>query len=93
MWEIEGNQRILLASIHHSMTDAWSVAVLQNELSSAYAATKAGGTPAWAPLPVQVSSSTSLAQLCQVVGFECPSPAITLKSRLPLSHHTWRLSV
>ena len=54
MWGIDSEQHMLLASMHHSITDGWSAAVLQNDLATAYAAAQAGSQPAWDPLPVQL---------------------------------------
>lgn len=47
---------VLLANMHHAITDGWSAAVLQRELALAYAAVTSSTAPAWAPLPVQVPS-------------------------------------
>ena len=44
---------LLLASMHHCITDGWSAALLQRELQAAAAALLAGSTPSWPPLPVQ----------------------------------------
>ena len=54
MWEIHSEQRVLLVSMHHAITDGWSATVLQNDLATAYAAAQAGSQPAWDPLPVQL---------------------------------------
>ena len=45
---------VLLCSMHHAITDGWSAALLQQELSAAYTAVVQGAVPAWEPLPVQV---------------------------------------
>ena len=54
IWTLSPKQHILLASLHHSITDGVSVAVLQQELAVAYAAAARGVKPVWQPLPVQV---------------------------------------
>ena len=45
---------VLLANMHHAITDGWSAALMQRELTEAYAAVVNGQAPAWAPLPIQV---------------------------------------
>lgn len=45
--------RALLISIHHIAADGWSMGVLVNELTAAYAARVAGGAPPFAPLATQ----------------------------------------
>ena len=57
VWTLNAGQRILLANLHHSITDGGSVAVMQRELADAYAALLEGGKVTWAPLPVQVRSA------------------------------------
>jgi NRPS condensation-like uncharacterized protein len=54
VWQVGKQQHILLASLHHAITDGWSVPILQRELSQAYAAVLNGTQPLWQPLPVQV---------------------------------------
>ncbi|MEV6771989.1 amino acid adenylation domain-containing protein [Nocardia sp. NPDC051030] len=44
---------IVLVTTHRMATDVWSLGVLGDELSTAYAAFAAGRTPTWPPLPVQ----------------------------------------
>ena len=43
---------MFLASLHRCITDGWSAMLLQNNLTSAYAASQAGSQPAWDPLSV-----------------------------------------
>lgn len=45
---------LLLASMHHCVTDGWSAALVQRELFAAAAALSTGSEPAWVPLPVQI---------------------------------------
>jgi Condensation domain len=54
LWVVDEQQHMLLANIHHSITDGWSSALLQRELLAAYAACVAGSKPQWEPLPIQV---------------------------------------
>jgi amino acid adenylation domain-containing protein len=46
-------EQVLVVVIHHIVADGWSLAVLATELTSAYAALRSGGVPAWSPLPLQ----------------------------------------
>ncbi len=48
-----GTDRSLLLVLHHSAADGWSLRPFADDLSTAYAARRAGRTPQWAPLPVQ----------------------------------------
>ncbi len=46
-------QQVLLLTMHHIVSDGWSMGVLVKELGELYAAEKAGRTPRVEPLPVQ----------------------------------------
>ncbi|MGO1849119.1 amino acid adenylation domain-containing protein [Microbacterium sp.] len=48
-----GNEWILVLAVHHHAVDEWSMPMLLGDLSTAYQARAAGGTPAWMPLATQ----------------------------------------
>ncbi|MEK7270081.1 MAG: condensation domain-containing protein, partial [Planctomycetota bacterium] len=43
----------MLATMHHAVTDGWSVGIFHQELLAAYRAFSQGEEPTWPPLPVQ----------------------------------------
>ncbi|MFI5688192.1 amino acid adenylation domain-containing protein [Streptomyces sp. NPDC051636] len=47
------DDRTLLLLLHHSAADGWSLRPFAEDLSTAYAARRAGRAPEWTPLPVQ----------------------------------------
>ncbi|CAM5531622.1 hypothetical protein SANTM175S_10360 [Streptomyces antimycoticus] len=50
---LEEHDHVLLLTVHHVATDAWSQGILVGELSAAYEAFDAGREPVLPPLPVQ----------------------------------------
>jgi len=51
--QVGPGDQILLLESHHIATDGWSKGVMLRDLSSAYAAARAGKNPALAPLPIR----------------------------------------
>ncbi|HEV2734386.1 MAG TPA: condensation domain-containing protein, partial [Longimicrobiaceae bacterium] len=50
---LAGDEHVLLLTMHHVVSDAWSMGVLVEELSVLYAAYRGGGGDSLPPLPVQ----------------------------------------
>ncbi|MFE9921929.1 amino acid adenylation domain-containing protein [Streptomyces sp. NPDC005774] len=53
VWELSGDDHVVLLAFHHAVTDGWSKGVLLDELGRHYAARLTGGGATAAPLPVQ----------------------------------------
>ena len=53
LWQLQGDEHALLLSLHHIITDGWSMAVLVSELNTLYSAFTVGAPSPLAPLPIQ----------------------------------------
>ena len=53
LYRLGQDAHLLVLSLHHLITDAWSMGVFLDELSAFYRAFTSGGSPGLAPLPVQ----------------------------------------
>ncbi|HET8845619.1 MAG TPA: amino acid adenylation domain-containing protein, partial [Ktedonobacteraceae bacterium] len=50
---LSSQEHVLLLSLHHIITDGWSMSILLRELSQGYEACSRGQHPAWGVLPIQ----------------------------------------
>ena len=53
LFRLAADDHVLALTLHHLVSDAWSMGLLARELEAGYAAARAGRTAAPAPLPVQ----------------------------------------
>ncbi|RKT54238.1 non-ribosomal peptide synthetase [Saccharothrix australiensis] len=53
LFAVADDEHVLLLSLHHMITDGWSLGPLARDLSTAYRARSVGGSPDWVELPVQ----------------------------------------
>ncbi|HWN32186.1 MAG TPA: amino acid adenylation domain-containing protein, partial [Pseudonocardia sp.] len=55
LFQLGGDDHVLLLLLHHTVSDEWSESVLCADLAVAYRARQAGAAPEFAPLPVSYS--------------------------------------
>ncbi|MEU1406737.1 amino acid adenylation domain-containing protein [Streptomyces sp. NPDC005728] len=58
LFQSAADEHVLLLVLHHIVGDGWSVGVLADDVTRAYAARCRGTEPEWAPLPVQYADYT-----------------------------------
>jgi len=61
-------EAVLWISMHHIISDGWSIGILLRELSEAYKAFRAGHAPAWTPLAVQYADYSVWQRACLLEG-------------------------
>ncbi len=90
LWALPENQYLFMIVIHHSVSDGWSIAVMLDEIASAYNSLTAGQEPALEPLPVQYADYAQW-QREILKGDALASQQQYWKSRLPNDHMVLQL--
>lgn len=62
---LSADDHILLITMHHIVSDGWSLGVLRQELAALYAATRMGAADPLPPLPIQYPDYAIWQQQCQ----------------------------
>ncbi|MFH9810492.1 non-ribosomal peptide synthase/polyketide synthase [Streptomyces olivaceus] len=58
LFALAPDEHVLLLVMHHIVGDGWSMGPLARDLATAYTTRRAGGPPAWPPLPVTYGDYT-----------------------------------